>query len=69
MSQPDQTAKFRTQCPHLRSKEMYYEAPGQEEDAFSSGTYWCMLTQEGVGPDGQPVTREDCCSGRGCFAG
>ena len=39
----------------MRSKEMYYEGHGQEDDEFSSGVFWCGKTQENFGPDGQPV--------------
>jgi hypothetical protein len=52
-------------CRHLRSKEMYYQ--GSEDDDFSSGIYWCLRTYEPLGPDGQPVGKNDCCTGRSCF--
>jgi hypothetical protein len=48
---------------------MYYEAPGQEEDDFSSGVYWCLKTNEAFGPDGQPAEKKECCAGRNCFVG
>ncbi|HEY2952378.1 MAG TPA: hypothetical protein VGK40_07340 [Verrucomicrobiae bacterium] len=54
-------------CRHLRSKEMYYQSPGQEDDAFSSGIYWCTQTHEAVGPDSQPCGKKECCAGRNCF--
>lgn len=63
------TARFQIPCPNLRSKEMFYQAPGQEDDAFSSGLYWCSRTQETFGPDGQPVGKAECCAGRACFGG
>jgi len=57
-------------CRNLRSKEMYYQSPGQEEeDEFSSGIYWCSKTQEAFGPDGQPVAKSRCCAGRACYVG
>jgi hypothetical protein len=57
---------FQPLCRHLRSKEMYYQAPGQMDDEFSSGVYWCGKTQETFGPDGEPVGKTECCSGRNC---
>ena len=56
-------------CPKLRSKEMYYEQPGQEEEDFSSGLFWCMKTNETFGPDGRPIGKEECQEGRGCYCG
>jgi len=46
---------------------MYYQSPGQDEDEFSSGAYWCMKTQESFGPDGQPAGKIDCCAARACY--
>lgn len=54
-------------CRHLRSKEMFYQ--GDEEDACSSGVYWCARTQEVLGPDGDEVSRIDCCGNRPCYPG
>ena len=56
-------------CRHLRSKEMFHQPPGQEDDEFSSGIYWCGKTQENFGPDGEPTGRLECAPGRPCFAG
>lgn len=54
-------------CKHIRSKEMYYDAPAGGDDEFSSGMYWCARTNETFGPDGQPVERQECKAGRSCF--
>jgi hypothetical protein len=69
MNNPDQALKSQAHCRFLRSKEMYYQADRREDDPFSSGLYWCMQTHETFGPDGQPVGKQDCCAGRGCFGG
>jgi len=53
-------------CRNLRSKEMYY-AYGEPDDEYSSGVFWCAKTQEGFGPDGQPVSKLECCNGRSCY--
>lgn len=65
-----QTApQLRLPCRNLRSKEMYYQSYGQEDDEFSSGLCWCAQTQEGFGPDGAPAGKTECCAGRGCYVG
>ena len=56
-------------CRNLRSKEMFYQSPGQAEDEFSSGIYWCGKTSENFGPDRQPVGKTECCAGRSCYVG
>ena len=43
--------------------------PGQAEDEFSSGIYWCGKTSENFGPDRQPVGKTECCAGRSCYVG
>lgn len=69
MSESNNSTGLRSQCRNLRSKEMYYESPGQEEDAFAGGAYWCLKTHEAFGPDGQPAEKKECCAGRSCFVG
>ncbi len=51
----------------MRSKEMYYQGAGQEDDPFSSGIFWCKQTHENFGPDGQPCGKTECCAGRSCY--
>jgi len=63
------TTGLRPPCHNLRSKEMYYEGTGQEDEAYSSGLYWCARTQEACGPDGQPAGKMECCAGRNCYVG
>jgi len=63
----EESAGFVFPCKHIRSKEMYYEAPSGGGDGFSSGMYWCARTNETFGPDGQPVERQECKAGRSCF--
>jgi hypothetical protein len=36
-------------------------------DAYDCSAYWCVMTQTGFGPDGQPVRADLCDSERGCF--
>jgi hypothetical protein len=35
-------------------------------DKYESAAYWCVTTQSGFGPDGQPVRADACQGGRGC---
>ena len=55
-------------CKFLRSKEMYYETPGEEaDDDFASDAYWCAKTQEAFGPDGEAAEKSECQCGRSCY--
>ena len=62
------TQRVAIPCRDLRSKEMYYQGAGHE-DEYASGVYWCAKTQEGFGPDGQPAGKMECCAGRSCYVG
>jgi hypothetical protein len=52
-------------CRHLRSKEMFYQ--GSTDDEFASGIYWCVKTQENMGPDGQSCSKCECGPERACY--
>ena len=67
MSNPESSTRLQVPCRHLRCKEMYHRPAGQEDDAFSSGLYWCTRTHENFGPDGQPVGKSECGADRACF--
>ena len=54
-------------CRHIRSKETYYQPAGAPEDEFSSGIYWCVKTQECIGPDGQGCSKCECGPERACY--
>ena len=69
MNPPENSPQLQTSCRKMRSKEMYYQGHEQEDDEFSSGVFWCCKTQENFGPDGQPVSKTECCSGRSCYMG
>jgi hypothetical protein len=58
-------------CLRLRTKSMYVSAvvdPAEATfyDAYESAAYWCVDTQTGFGPDGEPVRADTCRGGRGC---
>jgi hypothetical protein len=55
-------------CNCVRWKSQFYESqrdptvPPSNDDS-----YWCVLTQRVLGPDGQLVDLESCQPGRACF--
>ena len=67
MNQAESQPQRHTPCRQLRSKEMYYQSPGEQEDQFSSGIYWCSHTHKCLGPDGMTVSKDDCGQHRSCF--
>ena len=54
-------------CKHLRSKEMFYETGVPVDQRAGSGIFWCGHTLKCLGPDGDPVSREECSPERRCF--
>ncbi|HXJ55768.1 MAG TPA: hypothetical protein VNU68_03805 [Verrucomicrobiae bacterium] len=52
-------------CRYLRSKEMYYQAP--DDDEFAGGQFWCNRTMEAFGPDGEACGKKQCCANRTCY--
>lgn len=55
-------------CQCLRSKEMFYaEDPIRALAQSGSGIYWCIHTQNCLGPDGQAAQPSACQPGRGCY--
>ena len=61
------TERTPSKCKYLRSKEMFYETAGSEDERFSGGAFWCSKTQECFGPDGSTAGKEECVPGRGCY--
>ncbi len=55
-------------CRFLRSKEMFIDAePDKTVPRSSSGHFWCVHTQNVLGPDGKIVGDEVCGAHRMCF--
>ncbi len=55
-------------CRCLRSKEMYVPVePDPGVPHLGCGLFWCVHTQNGLGPDGQAAEPASCQSGRSCF--
>ncbi len=66
---PELSVVGRAVCRHMRSKEMFYEFEGQPDPihASGSGIYWCVYTQNCLGPDGKVAEPNACQPGRHCF--
>lgn len=67
MDTPKSSTGRMQMCKHLRSHEMYFLDSDDDETENHSGSYWCNMTQENFGPDGNFADRGECCSGRDCF--
>ena len=58
-------------CLKLRTKGMYLHPVVDPDEAtfydpYDATAYWCVATQTGFGPDGEPVRADLCCGERGC---
>ena len=70
MSDEKLTLLNKRPCKHLRSKEMFYDTGDQTQaDEYASGIFWCMHSDNCLGPDGLPADDEDCApaSNRECL--
>lgn len=67
MNEPKPQAAPTIQCKHLRCKEMYYGAHGQQDESAFPQVYWCAKTLESYGPDKDGADSEECCEGRTCY--
>ena len=68
----DQSAlKLRPACRYLRHKMMYVDERhgrvGLVDDSSDTRVFFCVLSQDALGPDGAPVSPGDCTPARGCF--
>jgi hypothetical protein len=55
-------------CRLLRSKWMFIEAePDPTVPRGDSSIYWCVHTQNCLGPDGGVANLENCQPGRACY--
>ncbi|KAA3608680.1 MAG: hypothetical protein DWQ01_11285 [Planctomycetota bacterium] len=63
--------RFVRACAHLRTKTQYYRLEDQQQPPgmiADSPTlcYWCALTEDPVGPDGQGTSPGGCQASRSC---
>lgn len=65
--------QFIPTCLRLRHKLMYVDIehmrPGLVDCASTTRAYWCQLTQDARGPDGQRVAPLECSPDRACWSG
>lgn len=66
MNSPESLSSFRVPCKYLRTNNMYYSDVGSEDAASPDSVYWCTKTHETFGPDGEPASKSECCTGRKC---
>ncbi len=59
-------------CDHLRHKMMYVDdrqsVRGLVDDSSDTRIYFCIKSQESLGPDGKPVHPTDCTPDRPCYS-
>ena len=64
----NQPAVSQDRCRCLRSKGMFIDVePDATVPSSESGMFWCIHTQNCLGPDGRVASLEECKPGRGCF--
>lgn len=58
-------------CLNLRHKMMYVDerqrTPGLVDDSSDTRVFFCVKTQDALGPDGEPVSPPDCAPSRACY--
>ena len=63
--------KLQVSCLHIRHKLMYCDArqstPGMVDDSSDTRVFFCVKTQEALGPDGESVSPTKCTHARNCY--
>jgi hypothetical protein len=55
-------------CANLRSKSMFIDAPWDPTvQRGNDRLFWCLHTQNCLGPDGKVADDEECNGKRGCY--
>ncbi len=58
-------------CQHLRHKMMYVDdrqsIRGLVDDRSDTRVYFCIKSQDALGPDGEPAHPSDCTASRSCY--
>ncbi|MCP3905003.1 MAG: hypothetical protein GY715_15375 [Planctomycetes bacterium] len=69
----ERPVRLETSCVNLRHKLMYVDerqsTPGLVDDSSDTRIFWCVKTQESLGPDSDPVSPRDCEPNRSCYCG
>ena len=67
----DRPVQLRICCDNIRHKLMYvderHDHPGFIDAESDTRIYWCVKTQESLGPDREPVHPDACTPGRSCY--
>ncbi len=67
----DDTVNLVPACLHLRHKMMYvddrHSRIGAVDDSSDTRVFFCVLSQEVLGPDGTPASPTECTPDRRCF--
>ncbi len=65
--------KLKIACLNIRHKLMYVDdrhaTVGLVDDSSDTRVFFCVKTQESLGPDGQAVSPTDCKNSRSCYCG
>ena len=65
------TVKLQQACMSIRHKLMYVDSrqttPGLVDDSSETRFFFCMKTQDPLGPDNEPVNPKDCTEARACY--
>jgi hypothetical protein len=65
--------ELRATCRSLRHKLMYVDArqasPGLADDSSDTRVFFCVRTQDALGPDGGAVSPRECTASRTCYCG
>jgi hypothetical protein len=68
MEQPGLTIIDDDRCDSLRWKGMFIDAAWEETVPHSNDRlFWCLKTQNCLGPDGKAVDEYECHPERGCY--
>ncbi len=67
----EQPVRLEVTCLHLRHKLMYVDerqsAPGLVDDSSDTRVFFCMKSQDAIGPDDDPVAPDVCGAARACY--
>ena len=67
----EQPVKLQQTCLHLRHKMMYVDerqsTPGMVDDSSDTRVFFCIKSQDAIGPDNDSVAPDVCTKGRSCF--
>ncbi len=69
----EQDIKLQVACHSIRHKLMYVDdrhaTIGMVDDTSDTRIFFCVKTQESLGPDGLAVSPTDCKKSRSCYCG